>query len=140
MAGEHAAPVGWLERWSQTEPLRLYLYGITVPLLGVCVVYGWMTHEQMGAWLALAGTLFLGSSVAAELARAHAVWSPASVVRAIDHEAGRAYEMGWADASRSDQQQPATVARARVRVCTEVEDGRRCTLLQHAEVTPHHYG
>ena len=67
--GDHDAPSSFLERWAETEPLRLYLYGITVPLFGVALVYGWLNAEQLAAWLAVAAALFIGSTVAGELAR-----------------------------------------------------------------------
>lgn len=137
MAGDHAAPVNWLERWRDTEPLRLYLYGITVPLLGVCLVYGWVTQEQMGAWLAVAAALFLGSTMAGELAR-RVAWAPASVSLVLDEQHRDSYAQGVEDAVHSST--PETVALGRVRACTEVEDGRRCTLPIHPLSVPHHYG
>jgi hypothetical protein len=137
MAGDHAAPVNWLERWRDTEPLRLYLYGITVPVLGACLAYGWVTQEQMGAWLAVAAALFLGSTMAGELAR-RVAWAPQSVGLALDEQHQDSYAQGVEDAVHSAT--PETVAMTRVRACTEVKEGRRCTLPIHPASVSHHYG
>lgn len=40
------------------EPVRVYLYGVLGPALGVLFVYGIVTATQLAAWLALgAGVL-----------------------------------------------------------------------------------
>ena len=143
---EHAAPVPMLERWKATEPLRLYLYGITVPLLGVALVYGWMTADQLGAWLAVAGALFLGSTVAGELARTKVT----PVVRAeemLDQVHAASYAQGVQDAVHTTPDLVAvnvrTTEMAAVRPpdrCRYIENGRRCVLDPHERGTPHHYG
>lgn len=145
---EHAAPVGWLERWKATEPLRLYLYGITVPLLAAAVTYGWLTTEQLGAWLAVAGALFIGSSVAGELARRHVV-SPATSDRWMDDVHAASYAQGVQDAVHRtpDLIAARTTEMAAVRPterCRYIENGRRCVLDAHKVEKeggrPHHYG
>ena len=131
------------ERWEQTEPLRLHLYGITVPLLGVALAYGWVTTEQMGAWLAVAAALFLGTTMAGELARRH-VWAPASV----DESRRDAYARGVQDALHvtpdedegAERLETRELAVTRTGRCREVDGGRRCALRRHAREEPHLYG
>jgi hypothetical protein len=142
---EHTAPLSLLERWNQTEPLRLHLYGITVPLLGAAVVYGWMTMEQMGAWLAVAAALFIGSTVAGELAR-RKVTSPATVDAWLDQVHEASYHQGVHDAlDRTPDLVAAQTAQMHsVRPserCRYIENGRRCVLDPHEDKEmPHHYG
>ncbi len=143
--GQHDAPVNWLERWRQTEPLRLYLYGITVPVLGLALVYGWVTTDQAGAWLGVAAALFLGSTVAGELARRQ-VTSPATRERELVRVDEAGYARGVQDAvqvSPDDLAEARTAQLLAVRPqkrCRNIEHGRRCVLNPHEEGTPHHYG
>jgi hypothetical protein len=143
--GEHDAPMTLLQRWQETEPLRLYLYGITVPLLGVALVYGWVTTEQLGAWLAVAGALFIGSTVAGELARRH-VNSPAVLERELDEQHRDSYSRGVEDALHMSpdvlaETQTAELRQVRVpERCRYIESVRRCVLDPHGKDTPHHYG
>jgi hypothetical protein len=141
--GDHVAPVSWLEHWNQTQPLRLYLYGITVPLLGVALVYGWMSAEQMNAWLAAAGAMFIGSTVAGELARRQ-VTSPATVHRLLDETARDSYAHGVQDAVHRTPDllavETAQMAAVRQHSCPHIENGRRCVLNVHGKETLHHYG
>lgn len=140
---EHAAPVSWLEHWQQTEPLRLYLYGITVPLLAAAVTYGWLSTEQLGAWLAVAAALFLGSSLAGELARRQ-VTSPATLESDLEAQHRASYAHGVEDALHvtPDVAAARTTELAAVRPprCGYIESGRRCVLDKHGKETPHHYG
>lgn len=47
-----------LTRWTTNEPLRLYLYGLLGPVLGLLILYGLLTAEQAAAWgLLLAAVL-----------------------------------------------------------------------------------
>jgi hypothetical protein len=152
--GEHSAPEpGLLERWKQTEPLRLYLYGVTVPLLGVALVYGWVNAEQLGAWLAVSGALFIGSSVAGELARRKVTPVEGPVLGAWLEEQHRdSYTRGVEDAlhvtpdatAELRQVTPETTELRQVRpsrgTCGYIESGRRCVLDRHGRETPHHYG
>jgi hypothetical protein len=137
---EHAEPVNWLERWQQTEPLRLHLYGITVPVLGLALVYGWVTTEQMGAWLAVAAALFIGSTLAGELAR-RKVTSPDTLERQLDaeHTAGYWHGLEAAPAVTPDLTAEMRTVRPPDR-CRFIESGRRCVLDPHGKETPHHYG
>jgi hypothetical protein len=148
-------PVSVLERWHQTEPLRLYLYGITVPLLGVLLVYGWVTTEQLGAWLAVAAALFVGSSAAGELAR-RKVSSPDTVDRGLDWQHRTSYARGVEDALHTTPDKLAGLMTESAPVavpetaelaaqgaqdrCRYIENGRRCVLRKHGRDTPHHYG
>lgn len=133
-----------LERWNDAEPLRLRLYGVTVPLLGVALVYGWVTTEQAGAWLAVAAALFLGSTVAGEWARRN-VNSPLTMTRALEEEHHDAYASGVHDAMHRTPDAVAveTTEMRQVRPadrCRFIENGRRCVLDPHGKETPHHYG
>lgn len=74
---------GALSRWRQTEPLRLWLYGVTVPLLAALVGYGLLTGHQAGLWLAVLTAALLGGGV--ETARQYVV-APATARTAV-HEA-----------------------------------------------------
>jgi hypothetical protein len=146
--GDHDAPVSWLERWQATEPLRLYLYGITVPMLGVAIVYGWMTTEQMGAWLAVAGALFIGSTVAGELARRKVTPVDGPVLSHwMDEIHAASYASGVEDALHTTPDAVANLATTAMRTvrpadtrCRYIENGRRCVLDPHEEGMPHHYG
>lgn len=145
---EHRAPEpGLLERWKQTEPLRLYLYGITVPLLGVALVYGWVTSEQLTAWLAVSAALFIGSSAAGELARRKVTPVHGPVMdRWLAEQHRDSYWRGVEDAKQAPPEQAAaeTTELRQVRpsrgTCGYIESGRRCVLDQHGRETPHHYG
>lgn len=75
---------GLLARWKQTEPLRLWLYGIAVPLLAALVGYGLLTGTQAGLWLAVLTAALLGGGV--EAARQYVV-SPATARAALTEAA-----------------------------------------------------
>ena len=142
---DHDKDTDWLDTWRDTEPLRLYLYGITVPLLGVGLVYGWLTERQLGAWLAVAAALFIGSSVAGELARRQ-VTSPATVHAWLAETDRDSYARGVEDALHTtpDETAAETAQLRKVRPqaerCRYIENGRRCVLNAHSKAAPHHYG
>jgi hypothetical protein len=140
--GDHGAPQSFLDRWRDTEPLRLYLYGITVPLLAAAVTYGWLTTEQLGAWLAVAAALFVGSTAAGELAR-RVVWAPASVDRQLQVADADGYRDGREDAVRGSGLPaalvPATALMQALGRCRNVEDGHRCVLPPHPQGVVHQY-
>lgn len=54
---------GALARWRQTEPLRLWLYGIAVPIVALLVGYGLLTGHLAGLWLAVVTAALLGGGV-----------------------------------------------------------------------------
>lgn len=136
--GEHGAPQSFLDRWRDTEPVRLWLYGVTVPALAAAVVYGWLTTEQMGAWLAVAAAALLGVG-AMERAR-RIVWAPATVNRELQLADRRAYAEGHDDGARSiGSGVPMTVAMRQVGRCRNVEGGRRCVMPAHPEAVVHQY-
>jgi hypothetical protein len=148
--------VNWLEHWKRTEPLRLYLYGIVVPLLGAAVVYGLLTTEQLTAWLAVAGAALLGVG-ALERARSRHLWAPASVERETDAADDRGYAEGLEDGTRrghlevrtasaeeleqvlARDPQPATAHMASLGRCRNVEGGHRCVLPPHPQGVGHRY-
>lgn len=137
--GEHDAPVSWWQRWSEAQPVRLYLYGLTVPVLGVCVVYGWVTTEQAGAWLAVSGALFGATVVGTELARKH-IDPPAVVHAKLQQVDQRAYAEGHDDGARSiGGGVPVTMAMRQVGRCRHVQAGDRCVLPAHPETVAHQY-
>lgn len=71
---------GLMTRWRQTEPVRLWLYGMAVPIVAVLVGYGLLTGQQAGLWLAVVTAALLGGGT--ELARGFAV-SPATARAAV---------------------------------------------------------
>lgn len=79
--GDHSEPL--LERWRNTEPVRLYLYGILVPGVAVLVGYGWLTTERAGLWLAVGAAVLLFTGAGTELAR-HTVDSPRTVETIVE--------------------------------------------------------
>lgn len=40
-----------LKRWNESEPVRLWLYGLAVPVVGLLGVYGLVTQQEAAAWL-----------------------------------------------------------------------------------------
>jgi len=81
--------VGALERWRQTEPLRLWLYGIAVPLLAALVGYGLLADAHSVLWLAVLQAVLLGAGT--EGARQFVV-SPATAVRAVQSAVRNAWD------------------------------------------------
>lgn len=138
--GEHSAPSNFLQRWQETEPLRLWLYGTTVPLLGAAVVYGWLTTEQLAAWLPVAAALFIGSTVAGELARRQ-VNSPATLEYRLGAQDRTSYARGVQDALHRTPEQLSTQLRPQPELygCRHVRGGRRCVLDVHGKKTEHSY-
>lgn len=136
--GDHDAPENWLDRWRETEPLRLYLYGITIPVLGAAVAYGWITTEQHTAWLAVGSAILLATGAGGELARSR-VDSPTTRTWRLDEQHKASYAQGVEDAMHRT---PETVAMERVNGrCRNIESGRRCILPAHdQEAVPHNYG
>lgn len=55
-----------LTRWRNSEPVRLYVYGLVAPVLGVLLVYGLVTEEEAAAWALVLGAALIPG---AELAR-----------------------------------------------------------------------
>jgi hypothetical protein len=110
------------------------------------LVYGWMTTEQLGAWLAVAAALFIGSSLAGELAR-RKVTSPATRDRLLDEVHAMSYASGVEDALHTTPDAVAAAVTTSMRAvrpaetrCRYIENGRRCVLDPHGKETPHHYG
>lgn len=61
------------------EPVRLYMYGILVPLAGVLVFYGLLTEQSAPLWIALLNAVI--GVPAIETAR--------SLVSPVDPDSGR---------------------------------------------------
>lgn len=73
---------GLMARWRQTEPLRLWLYGIAVPLLTALVGYALLTGHQAGLWLAVLQAALLGGGT--EVARQYVVAPATARAAAFD--------------------------------------------------------
>lgn len=95
---EHAAvedqATGLLERWRCTEPLRLWLYGVAVPLLLALVGYGVLSDHHSALWLAVLQAALLGAGT--EGARQFVV-SPATARSAIRAAVHHAWDDGMVD-------------------------------------------
>jgi hypothetical protein len=65
-----------LERWKQTEPVRLYVYGLLAAVLLALVVVGWMTEDLSAALTGILAALLVGVP-GAEAARVSVI-SPAT--------------------------------------------------------------
>jgi hypothetical protein len=79
--GEHDAPVGWLERWRQQEPLRLYLWSVAAAVLLGGVSTGVLTETWALAIGAVAAAVLMTGGTA--LARRQA-YAPATVYQLLD--------------------------------------------------------
>lgn len=75
---------GLVDRWRRTEPLRLHLYGVAIPLLLLLVGYGAMSDHHSALWLAVLQAALLGGGV--EAARTWTV-SPATARLAVQEAA-----------------------------------------------------
>lgn len=67
---------GWLERWHEQEPARLWLWTVGTACIGASVVAGWLTTETS---LALGGVLSALLMVGAGEKVRGIVWAPATV-------------------------------------------------------------
>lgn len=56
-----------LKRWKESEPVRLYLYGLLVPVLALLIAYGLIAAEDAPLWAALVTSALVPTG--AELAR-----------------------------------------------------------------------
>lgn len=77
---------------AQSEPARLWLYGVAGAVLAVLVGYGLLTETEATLWAAVAVAVL--TPPATELTRA-SVASPRTLAESID----RAYQRGISDAS-----------------------------------------
>lgn len=75
-------PIGAVQRWKLTEPVRLYLYGVGAVLLAGLALAGVLTGEWLDYGLAALGVL-LAVPAGTEAARA-SVYSPAGVIRELE--------------------------------------------------------
>jgi len=146
--GDHDAPSSLLGRWQETEPVRLWLYGISFPVTALFVGYGWITTEQAGLWLAVAGGL-LGATVVGTEAARHVAWSPDYAEQQLRQEGKAAYADGVRAAMHRTpdvvagavEREPGTTALtvANLGRCRRVENGDRCTLPPHPEGVEHRF-
>jgi hypothetical protein len=80
--GEHDAPVSWLQRWQEQEPLRLYLWTVASAVLLGGVATGLVTETwALAVGGVLAAVLMLGGTA---LARSHV--SPAATVDRLQQQ------------------------------------------------------
>jgi hypothetical protein len=100
------APLGLLERWKATEPVRVALWPVLVAIGALLVGYGVLTEQQLALWLGVAAAVLTLGGMGGELARRGA-WAPATVRYTVDAYVDDAYERGWHDAlelaERSDE-------------------------------------
>lgn len=64
-------------KWSETQPVRLWLYGLMGPIMALLVGYGILSDAQASMWIAL-GASALGVVGATEFARSKA-YAPSSL-------------------------------------------------------------
>lgn len=99
--GDHTSPDPLIERWRETNPVRLVQYPVVVAVVALLVWYGVIAAEAAPLWLALAAAVLSAAGI--EVARAQ-VNSPATA-RELEREA---YAHGVKDALRAT---PDTTAR-----------------------------
>jgi hypothetical protein len=161
--GDHDPAGGWLERWREQEPVRLYLWGIAAAVLPVAVVAGWLTSELA---VAITGVVSSALMVGGAAAARRETFAPATVAALRDQWAAETDQLldqqhaeswrrgaeaalaGVALVERTPDQVAAETREipalpklpapgARPSRCRHVEDGRRCTLGQHPETVGH---
>lgn len=156
--GEHDAPLSWLERWQEQEPLRLWLWTVACSVIVLAGVAGWLTQELAVAVTGVAAAVLMLGGTAGARRRAYA---PATVDRLLEEQHALSYRQAERDTLRLQleeaappqdvppavpatvalrAQQPATTPRGAAlppRRCREVRDGRRCTLPEHPETVGH---
>lgn len=57
--GDHDAPSSWLERWRESEPVRLYLWGVASSVVAASLVAGWLTAELAVAVTGVAAAVLM---------------------------------------------------------------------------------
>lgn len=65
-----------IKAWKSSEPVRLYLYGMLVPVLALLAVKGVIGNDDIALYVAIGGAVLVGP--ATEKARA-SVYSPDTV-------------------------------------------------------------
>jgi hypothetical protein len=154
--GEHDAPVSWLERWREQEPLRLYLWAVALSVVAGALVAGWMTQELAVAVTGMAAAvLMIGGTAAAR----RDAYSPLTVPHLLRRQHAESYERGARAAMRyledytaqlpegahpvddlvteEMRAHPETVLMPAAGRCRHVEDSRRCTLPRHPDDVGH---
>jgi hypothetical protein len=143
---------GWLERWREQEPLRLYLWTIAAAVLLGGVSTGLLTETwALAVGGVAAAVLMLGGTAAA---RAQ-VWPAAGVDQLLDTQHASSFGKGYQAALRTIEeaatqrpelapatvelraQQPATTPRAALGRCGFIDAGRHCTLPRHPRNIDH---
>jgi len=147
--GDHEAPVSWLQRWKDAEPVRLYLGTVAGAVIVLAVLAGWVTQQlAVGISGVVAAVLMLG--VGWNPLRA-AVYAPASVDTLLDQQHVVSYEHGAEDmlvrefgassgkvTAELQKMTADTAPREQLRMCVyRDEDGRQCTLREHPRRLPH---
>lgn len=159
--GDHDAPVSWLDRWKEQEPVRLYGWSVATAVLLGGVSTGLLTERWA---LAIGGVLAAILMVGGTAAARSQAWAPASVATALDSQHVASYSRGYQAALRTVEEAAAQRGRPLDEaVTTELhaqpvdvpptapqaltlpprrcpfmdEAGRRCTLWQHPRTTDH---
>ena len=143
--GEHRGPVGWLERWQQAEPVRLYLWSVATAVLTAALVAGWVTEQLYVALVGVVSAVLIVGGTA--LARGVA-YAPATHERLVEEQARHSYDDGVrygrslpgrhrspetaADTTEIAALGPETAPRDTVAPCGFTDAaGRVCTLVRH---------
>lgn len=151
--GDHDAPVSWLERWQEQEPLRLYLWAVAMSVVVGALVAGWLTQEGAVAITGVAAAVLMVGGTAA--ARGHA-YAPLAVHQLLRQQHAESYERGaraaltyvetrsgadveeyLAATEEMEAQASDTVLMRAQGRCRHVEDRRRCTLPRHPDAVDH---
>jgi hypothetical protein len=139
---DHRAPSGWLERWQEAEPVRLYLWSVAAAVITAATVAGWLTAQLSVAVTGVAAAVLMFPAAAAARRRA---WSPRSVHLALQQQADRSYEDGargmyLAQQATTELEQlaPETAPLETVTRCRWSDGkGRWCSLGQHPRTVAH---
>lgn len=148
--GQHVAPVNWLERWQDAEPVRLYLWTVAVAVLSGALVAGWVTRDL---YVALSGVVSAVLMVGGTAAARRKAWAPRSVALALDDQHRDSFNRGVGkERARMAAEQrmreghtvemealaPETAPRDTVAPCGHTDDrGNRCTLVRHPARVQH---
>lgn len=87
-----------LERWDETEPLRLRVWPAAAAVIALAVPFGLWTGDQAAAVAAVVSVVLLGG--AAEAGR-RVAWAPRTVERVLDQQHTTSYADG-VDAGREE--------------------------------------
>jgi hypothetical protein len=154
---DHAAPVGWWERWQAAEPIRLYLWTVATAVLAASVTAGVITENLYVALTGVASAVLTFGGAAAARRRAYAPLTVDQLLDRADREAleqaRNAYAAGVRDGtgartpdtvaaelvtSGRARLEDGTVLMAAARGCPYMDEhGKRCQLPEHPRKVEH---